>query len=134
MAEQRAVEIERLVSSMDETRQAIARTAGELADRVREAIDWRQQASRHPAASLGAAAVIGFVLGRVLGPALRLGGRVPLKAVAAPALGALPAAGLLVRLVSAAGLARELAFVPSLLDQLTAVIRPRRARGDRSPR
>jgi hypothetical protein len=130
MAEQREVEIGRLVSHMEETRQAIARTAGELADRVRETIDWRQQASRHPAASLGAAAVIGFMLGRALGPALRLG-RVPLKAVAPAALGALPAASLLVRLGSAAGLARELAFVPSLLAQVTAVIRPRRARGDR---
>jgi hypothetical protein len=132
MAEQRAVEIGRLVSHMEETRQAIARTAGELADRVRETIDWRQQAARHPAASLGAAAVIGFMLGRALGPALRLGGRVPLKAVAPAALGALLAASPLVRLGSAAGLARELAFVPSLLAQLTAVIRPRRARGDRS--
>jgi ElaB/YqjD/DUF883 family membrane-anchored ribosome-binding protein len=73
MAEQRAVEIERLASRMDETRQAIARTAGELADRLRETIDWRQQASSHPAASLGAAAVVGFMLGRALGPALRLG-------------------------------------------------------------
>ncbi len=69
MAEQRAVEIERLVSHMDETRQAIARTAGELADRVRETVDWRLQTPRHPAASLGAAAAIGFMLGRALGPA-----------------------------------------------------------------
>jgi len=60
MAERREVEIERLVSHVDETRLAISRTAAELADRVREAIDWRQQASRHPAASLGAAAVIGL--------------------------------------------------------------------------
>ncbi len=132
MAEQRAVEIERLVSHMDETRQAIARTAGELADRVRETVDWRLQTPRHPAASLGAAAAIGFMLGRALGPALRLGARVPLKAAAPATLGALPAAGLLVRLAGVAGLARELAFVPSLLAQLNAVIRPRRARGDRA--
>ena len=132
MAEQREVEIERLVSHVDETRLAISRTAAELADRVREAIDWRQQASRHPAASLGAAAVIGFMLGRALGPTLRLGAHVPLKAVAPPAaLGALPAAGLLVRLAGAVGLARELAFVPSLLAQVTAVIRRPRAGGAR---
>ncbi|HYR41062.1 MAG TPA: hypothetical protein VEW27_18060 [Methylomirabilota bacterium] len=117
---------------MDETRQAIARTAGELADRVRETVDWRLQTPRHPAASLGAAAAIGFMLGRALGPALRLGARVPLKAAAPATLGALPAAGLLVRLAGVAGLARELAFVPSLLAQLNAVIRPRRARGDRA--
>jgi hypothetical protein len=117
---------------MDETRQAISHTANELAGRVRETIDWRQQASRHPAASLGAAAVIGFVLGRVLGPALRLGARVPLKAAAPAALGAFPAAGLLVRLAGAAGLARELTFLPSLLAQLTAVIRRARAGGTRS--
>ena len=132
MAEQREVEIKRLVSQLDETRQAIAHTAGELAERVRETVDWREQASRHPAASLGAAAVIGFMLGRALGPALRLGARVPLKAAAPAALGALPAAGLLVRSVGVAGLARELAFVPSLLAQLNAVIRPRRARKDRA--
>ena len=35
MAEQWEVEIGRLVSHMEETRQAIARTTGELADRVR---------------------------------------------------------------------------------------------------
>jgi len=131
MAEQREVEIERLVSHVDETRLAISRTAAELADRVREAINWRQQASRHPAASLGAAAVIGFMLGRALGPTLRLGAHMPLKAVAPAALGALPAAGLLVRLAAAAGLARELAFVPSLLAQVTAVIRRPRAGGAR---
>jgi hypothetical protein len=132
MAEQREVEIERLVSHVDETRQAIFRTAAELADRVRETIDWRQQASRHPAASLGAAAVMGFMLGRALGPALRLGSRAPLKAVAPAARGALPAAGLLARLIGAAGLARELALVPSLLAQIAAVIRRPRAGGTRS--
>jgi hypothetical protein len=35
-------------------------------------------------------------------------------------------------LAGVAGLARELAFVPSLLAQLNAVIWPRRARGDRA--
>jgi hypothetical protein len=132
MAEQREVEIERLVSHMDETREAISRMAAELADRVRETVDWRQQASRHPAASLGAAAVIGFMLGRALRPAFRLGARVPPKAVASAGLGALPAAGLLVRLAGLAGLARELAFVPSLLAHLTSGIRRPRARGARS--
>jgi hypothetical protein len=132
MAEQREVEIERLVSHMDETREAISRTAAELADRVRKTVDWRQQASRHPAACLGAAAVIGFMLGRALGPALRLGARVPLKAVAPAALGALPAAGHLVRLAGAAGLARELAFLLSLLAQVTAVIRRPRPGGARA--
>jgi hypothetical protein len=132
MAEQREVEIERLISRVDETRQAISHTAAELADRVREAIDWRQQASRHPAASLGAAAIIGFMLGRALGPTLRLGAHLPVKAVAPAALGALPAAGLLVRLAGAAGLARELAFIPSLLAQVAAVTRRSRSGGVRS--
>jgi hypothetical protein len=134
MAEEREVEIERLVSHVDETRLAISRTAAELADRVREAIDWRQQATRHPAASLGAAAVMGFMLGRALGPAFRLGARAPLKAVAPAALGALPAAGLLVRLAGAAGLARELAFFPSLLAKVAAVIWRPRVRGARRSR
>jgi hypothetical protein len=120
--EQRPVEIERLVSDMDETRLAITRTAGELADHIRATVDWRQQALHHPAVSLGAAAVVGFMLGRLLGPALRLGGRPP-RTVAPTGTAA---AGILLRLASAAGLARELAFLPSLLGELARAIRPRR--------
>jgi hypothetical protein len=122
MARQRAIEIERLVSNLDETRDAITRTVGELTDRVRETVDWRQQALRHPAASLGAAALLGFMLGRALSPALRLARILPLKAVARPALGALPAPGFLGPLVTAARLASDLA----------SVIRARHNRDNRS--
>lgn len=129
MARQRAIEIERLVSNMDETRDAIARTVGELTDRIRETVDWRQQALRHPAVSLGAATLLGFMLGRALRPAIRLAAIRPRKAVVPPALGALPATGFLGRVVTAAGLASELAVVPSLVVQLASAIR---ARHDRS--
>ena len=126
MDRQRAIEIERLVSNMDETRDAIARTVGELTRRVRETVDWRQQALRHPAASLGTAALVGFMLGKALRPAIRLARILPVKAVARPALGAPPATGFLGRLVTAAGLAGELALVPSLVARLLAsVIRAR---------
>jgi hypothetical protein len=123
MAEQRKVEIERLVSNIEQTRQAIARTVGELTHRVRETMDWRQQAIGHPAASLGAAAVVGFMLGRIVGSAFRWGGR-PQSVVRRP--DALPAAGLLGRMVSAVDLARELAFVSPLLAQLASLVRSRR--------
>jgi hypothetical protein len=123
MAEQRKVEIERLVSNIEQTRQAIARTVGELTYRVRETVDWRQQAIRHPAASLGAAAVAGFMLGRIVGSAFRWGGR---SRKVVRRLDALPAAGLLGRLVGAVDLARELAFVSPLLAQLASLLRARR--------
>jgi hypothetical protein len=120
MARQRAIEIERLVSNMDETRDAIARTVGELTDRVRETVDWREQALRHPAASLGAAALLGFMLGKALSPIVRLAIILPRKAVARPALGAPLPAGFLGRLVAAGGLASELALVRSLVAHLLA--------------
>jgi len=113
---------------MDETRQAITRTAGELSEQIRASVDWRRQAAHHPAVTLGAAAVAGFVLGRLLGPVLRVGTRPP--KTAGP-LGTTPAAGILLRLTSAANLARELAGVPALLAQLAGVIRPRRRRWTR---
>jgi len=118
---------------LDETRDAIARTVGELTDRVRETVDWRQQALRHPAASLGAAAVLGFLLGRSLRPAIRLARILPPQAVGRPRLGALPASGFLGRLATAAGLASELALVPSLVARLASVIRSRDERVDRTP-
>jgi hypothetical protein len=129
MARQWAIEIERLVSNMDETRDAIARTVGELTDRVRDTVDWREQALRHPAASLGAAALLGFMLGRALSPIIRLATILPRKAVARPALGALSATGFLGRLlVAAGGLAGELALAPSLVAHLASFIRTRHHR------
>ncbi len=69
MAEERALDITRVTSAMDTTRQSIQDTLGELKERVQESADWRHQVARRPLTSLWVAAACGLVLARILSPA-----------------------------------------------------------------
>ena len=52
MAEERALDIRRVTSAMDTTRQSIQDTLGELRERVQESADWRHQVGQRPLTSL----------------------------------------------------------------------------------
>jgi hypothetical protein len=69
MAEERALDIKRVTSAMDTTRQSIQDTLGELKERVQESADWKHQVGRRPLASLGVALACGLLLARILIPA-----------------------------------------------------------------
>jgi hypothetical protein len=69
MAEERALDITRVTSAMDTTRQSIQDTLGELKERVQESTDWRHQVAQRPLTSLWVAAACGLVLTRILIPA-----------------------------------------------------------------
>ena len=69
MAEERALDIRRVTSAMDTTRQSIQDTLGELKERVQERADWRHQVGQRPLTSLWVAAACGLVLARILIPA-----------------------------------------------------------------
>jgi hypothetical protein len=69
MAEERALDIRRVTSAMDTTRQSIQDTLGELKERVQESADWRHQVGQRPLTSLWVAAACGLVLARILIPA-----------------------------------------------------------------
>ncbi len=69
MAEERALDIKRVTSAIDTTRQSIQDTLGELKERVQESVDWRRQVSRRPVTSLWVAVACGLVLARILLPA-----------------------------------------------------------------
>lgn len=64
MDQERVVETERLREAMENTRASIEDTVGELKHKVSEAVDWRQYVYSHPGATLGAAAVVGLLVGR----------------------------------------------------------------------
>jgi hypothetical protein len=70
MAEERSLDIKRVTSAMDTTRQSIQDTLGELKERVQESADWRHQVGRRPLTSLGVAVACGLVLARILIPAV----------------------------------------------------------------
>jgi hypothetical protein len=69
MAEERALDITRVTSAMDATRQSIQDTLGELKERVQESADWRHQVGRRPVTSLWVAVACGLLLARILIPA-----------------------------------------------------------------
>lgn len=69
MAEERALDIKRVTSAMDTTRQSIQDTLGELKERVQESADWRHQVGRRPLTSLWVALACGLLLARILIPA-----------------------------------------------------------------
>jgi hypothetical protein len=69
MAEERALDIKRVTSAMDTTRQSIQDTLGELKERVQESADWRRQVGQRPLTSIGLAVACGLVLARILIPA-----------------------------------------------------------------
>lgn len=117
MAENRAVDIERVTSAMDSTQLAIRDTLAELRERVQESVDWRHQVSRRPVVSLWVAVACGVVLARLL---------IPPAARARPALSRPPGRQGATRALAAAsgvvGLLTQLAAFAPLLRQARRVL------------
>jgi hypothetical protein len=125
MDQERTVDIERVTKAMDVTRESIRETVGELKGRVHETADWRNYVKARPITSLLVAAACGLAVARLLIPAVRLA-RIPLllaprviKRAPPPGLAATWAA----RLSGAAGLATQIAAVPSLVSQIRQIVR-----------
>jgi hypothetical protein len=129
MDQERALDIERITHAMDDTRQSIRDTVGELKGRVHESADWRHHVAVRPITSLVVAAVCGVALARILVPAARL---VRIPPMLAPWIvrRAPPArlSATWTRLFGAAGLLTELATLPSLVSQILQVVRRPRGR------
>lgn len=125
MDQERTVDIERVTKAMDATRESIRETVDELKGRVHETADWRNYVMARPVTSLIIAAACGLAVARLLIPAVRLA-RVPvllaprvIKRTPPPGLAASWAA----RLSGAAGLATQIAAVPSLVSQIRQIVR-----------
>jgi hypothetical protein len=117
MAENRAVDIERVTSAMDSTQLSIRDTFAELRDRVQESADWRHQVSRRPVVSLWVAVACGVLLARLLiPPAARARTALSLPPGRQGATRALAAAS------GAIGLLTQLAAFSPLLSQARRVI------------
>ena len=110
MAEDRALDIQRITRAMDSTRLSMRDTLGELKERVQENADWRVQVSRHPVTSLGVALAIGVVLARILIPA------------AGSARGALGTPARRGWVSGAVGLLTQLAALPPVVREVRRVI------------
>jgi hypothetical protein len=107
----------------------------ELKGRVQETADWRNYVAARPVTSLLVAVACGLIAARVLVPALRLA-QIPLllaprmvRRAPPPGLAATWAA----RLSGAAGLATQIAALPSLVSQIRQVLR-RPGRGKKTGR
>ena len=125
MDQERTVDIDRVTRAMDATRESIRETVDELKDRVQETADWRNFVAAHPMTSLLVAVACGLAAARLVVPVLRLA-QVPLllapriiRRAPPPGLAATWAA----RLSSAAGVATQLAAIPSLVTQIRQVVR-----------
>jgi hypothetical protein len=122
MAQERPVDIERVTSAMDATRQSIRETVGELKERVQETTDWRRQVARRPITSLCVAVVCGVAGARVLTHAVWLAFTPPVASrttgIARLASTASGAAGPLRYIVAALGLVNELPRLRSFLSQV----------------
>jgi hypothetical protein len=57
---------EEIRRDIEQRRERLAATVNELSGRVRESVDWKIQFARHPYAGLGATAVAGFLVARLL--------------------------------------------------------------------
>jgi hypothetical protein len=135
MDQERTVDIERVTRAMDATRESIRDTVDELRGRVQETADWRNYVAARPVTSLLVAVACGLIAARVLVPALRLA-QIPLllaprmlRRAPPPGLAATWAA----RLSGAAGLATQIAALPSLVSQIRQVLR-RPGRGKKTGR
>jgi hypothetical protein len=120
MAENREIDINRVMSAMDSTQLSIRDTLGELKDRVQESADWRHQVSRRPIVSLWVAVAFGVALSRLLIPAV---GRA--RALSLPPLSPSPKSGRSRALAAASGavaLLTELAALAPLVRQARRVI------------
>jgi len=118
MAEDRALDIQRITRAMDSTRLSMRDTLGELKERVQENADWRVQVSRHPVTRLGVALAIGVVLARILIPAARSAR----GALGTPARRGWRGLGILSSVSGAVGLLTQLAALPPVVRQVRRVI------------
>ena len=118
MAEDRALDIQRITRAMDSTRLSMRDTLGELKERVQESADWRLQVSRRPVTSLGVAVAIGVVLARILIPAARSAR----GALGTPARRGWRGLGILSSVSGGVGLLTQLAALPPVVRQVRRVI------------
>jgi hypothetical protein len=125
MDQERTVDIDRVTRAMDATRESIRETVDELKDRVQETADWRNFVAARPITSLLVAVACGLAATRLVVPALRLA-QIPLllapriiRRAPPPRLAATWAA----RLSSAAGVATQIAAIPSLVTEIRQVVR-----------
>lgn len=126
MAQERALDIERVTTAMDATRQSIRETVGELKERVQETTDWRHQVARRPLTSLCVVFVCGVAVARVLTPAVWLAFT---PRVASPTTGigrlvgaASGAGGPLRYIVAGLGLVKELPRLRSFVSQVQGLV------------
>ena len=125
MDQERSVDIDRVTRAIDATRESIRDTVDELKGRVQETADWRNYVAARPITSLLIAVACGLAAARIVVPALRFA-PIPLllaprivKRTPPPGLAAAWAA----RLSGAAGLATQIAALPSLVSQVRQVVR-----------
>jgi hypothetical protein len=118
MAEDRALDVQRVTAAMDSTRLSIRDTLGELKERIQETADWRHQVRRRPVASFWVAILCGVALARVLIPAAGSARRLVSRSGGSSRsrLPALPA------LSGAVGLLTQLATLRSLVTQVRRVV------------
>jgi hypothetical protein len=125
MDQERSVDIDRVTRAMDATRESIRDTVDELKGRVQETADWRNYVAARPMTSLLIAVVCGLAAARIVVPALRFA-QVPLL-LAPRIIRRTPPPGLAgtwaARLSGAAGLATQIAALPSLVSQVRQVVR-----------
>jgi hypothetical protein len=125
MDQEPTIDIERVTKAMDATRESIRETVDELKGRVHETADWRNYVKARPITSLLVAAACGLAVARLLIPAVRLAWMPVLlaprviKRAPPPGLAANWAA----RLSGAAGLATQIAALPSLVSQIRQIVR-----------
>ena len=134
MDQERSVDIDRVTRAMDATRESIRDTVDELKGRVQETADWRNYVAARPITSLLIAVACGLAAARIVVPALRFA-QIPLllapriiKRTPPPGLAATWAA----RLSGAAGLATQIAALPSLVSQVRQVVRRPERQEDRA--
>ena len=125
MDQERTLDIERVTRAMDATRESIRDTVDELKGRVQETADWRSYVAARPVTSLLVAVACGLLAARLVVPALRLA-QIPLL-LAPRMIRRAPPAGLAAtwaaRLSGAAGLATQIAALPSLVSQIRQIVR-----------
>jgi hypothetical protein len=125
MDQERTVDIDRVTRAMDATRESIRETVDELKDRVQETADWRNFVAARPITSLLVAVACGLAAARLVVPALRLA-QIPLLLAPRIIRRAPPpgrAATWAARVSSAAGVATQIAAIPSLVTQIGQVVR-----------
>lgn len=125
MDQERTVDIEQVTKAMDATRESIRETVDELKGRVHETADWRNYVKARPVTSVLVAVACGLAMARLLIPAVRLA-RIPIL-LAPRVIRRTPPPGLAAswgaRLSAAAGLATQMAAVPSLVSQIRQIVR-----------